>query len=262
MEFGHFARPRKLEEAYELIIGQKGLPVAGGGWLHLGTRKVELAVDLSACGLRYINDSGDTIEIGAMATARDMETSPILKISHGDLFAKALGHIVGVQLRNLVTAGGTVAGKYGFSDLITVLLALDTKVVLYGRETQNIANFLSSPRDTPFLIEKLILPKKGRAAFQSLRIANNDFAVLNACTAFQDGAWRLAVGARPAAARLCIGAAALLGAVGYPDEAAARLAGQTAAEETAFGDDTRGSAQYRKSLCSVLTRRAILEARE
>jgi CO/xanthine dehydrogenase FAD-binding subunit len=260
MEIGRFARPRGLEEALELIVEQKGLPVAGGAWLHLGARKIDLAVDLSACGLRYILDRGENVEIGAMATARDLETSPVLEVNFGQLFRTTLAHIVGVQLRNVVTAGGTVAGKYGFSDLNTLLLALDAKVVMHGGPAVDMASFLAAPRDTPFLLEKIIVPKKTRAAFQSLRITNNDFAVLNACAALRDGSWRLTVGSRPASARLCPGAAAILEKSMRIDEAAARLAGEMAAEEVSFGDDTRGSASYRKSLCPTLMRRAILEA--
>ena len=260
MEISRFDHPQGLEEAYGLIVEQKGLPVAGGGWLHLGTRKIELAVDLSGCGLRYVVHSGDIVEIGAMATLRDLETSPVLEAAFGRLFSAALGHIVGVQLRNVVTAGGTVAGKYGFSDLNTVLLALDAKVVMHGSHAVDMASFLSAPRDIPFLLEKIIIPTKARAAFESLRIANNDFAVLNACASSREGSWRLAVGSRPASARLCPGAAAVLEKSDQIDEAAARRAGEMAANELSFGDDTRGSAGYRKSLCAVLVRRAILEA--
>ena len=44
---------------------------------------------------------------------------------------EALRHIVGVQFRNLATVGGTAAGRYGFSDLLTLLLVLPTQITLY-----------------------------------------------------------------------------------------------------------------------------------
>ena len=44
---------------------------------------------------------------------------------------EALRHIIGVQLRNTATVGGSVWGRFGFSDVITLLLAMDTLVVLY-----------------------------------------------------------------------------------------------------------------------------------
>lgn len=260
MVIGRYARPEGLEKALDLVVGQNGVPVAGGAWLHLGTKRIDLAVDLSDCGLRFIADCGDTVEIGAMATARDLETSELLRASFGPVFQHGVEHIVGVQLRNLITIGGTVAGKYGFSDLITLLLALDAEVVLYGREAVDMNTFLTASRDAPFILEKIIIRKHAISSFTSLRIANNDFAVLNACAAFREGVWRIAVGARPQAARLCPGAAAILGNVPQPDEAAALLAGHAAASELKFGDDTRGSSGYRKSLCSVLVKRAILEA--
>ncbi len=260
MLIGRYECPGGLKEAYDLVAGHKGTPVGGGAWLHLGSKRIELAVDLAGCGLRFIADKGDFVEIGAMATARDLETSGVLQACFGSQFRRAVEHIVGVQLRNLISLGGTVAGKYGFSDLITLLLALDARVVLFGREAVDLSVFLTSARDIPFLLEKVIVHKNVKSSFMSLRIANNDFAVLNACAAFREGSWRVAVGARPAAARLSINAATALGNDPCPDMPAARLAGEAAAEELSFGDDMRGSSDYRKSLCAVLVRRAILGA--
>ncbi len=167
MVIGRYECPAGLEEAYDLVAGHKGTPVAGGAWLHLGSKHIELAVDLSSCGLRFIADQGDFVEIGAMTTARDLETSEILQTYFGPLFKHAVEHIVGVQLRNLITLGGTVAGKYGFSDLMTALLALDARVVMFGREAVELSSFLASVRDVPFLLEKVLVRKNVQSAFAS-----------------------------------------------------------------------------------------------
>ncbi|MFQ7552525.1 MAG: FAD binding domain-containing protein [Blautia marasmi] len=43
---------------------------------------------------------------------------------------ESLRHIVGVQFRNCATVGGSIWGRFGFSDVLTMLLALDTEVEL------------------------------------------------------------------------------------------------------------------------------------
>lgn len=55
---------------------------------------------------------------------------PLLKERFGSLFADMTGHIVGVQFRECATFGGSVWGRFGFSDILTGLLALDCEVEL------------------------------------------------------------------------------------------------------------------------------------
>lgn len=261
MEIKEYVRPTSLEEAYSLVVGKKGFPLGGGAWVHMNVRSVDLAVDLSALKLDYIVDKGDTVEIGAMATARQIETSALLNQAFSGAFARATEHLVGVQLRNLITIGGTVAGKYGFSDLVTLLTALDAKLVLYQDKTIDINSFLTSSRDAPYLIEKIIVAKNAAVAFQSVRVTNNDFAILNASAAFHHGkGWQIAVGARPASARLAAKAAEYLGLNQHPDKSAVVEAGRLASQEISFGSDVRGSDEYRKLVCETLVQRAIMEA--
>ena len=278
MEVNHYMRPQTLDEAYSLI--QKGgLPVGGGCWLHMNSRSTDTMVDLCELRLDYIRevgsgDSKDLVEIGAMTTARAIETSPLLDDAFRGAFRHATEHLVGVQLRNLITIGGTVAGRYGFSDLITLLLALDARVNLYMQGQMSLGDFLSAPPKGPFLLESVVIAKNPYVSFQSLRITRNDFAVLNAAAAFVAGAWRIVVGARPAAARLCPNAqaacnAACAAAQGQEATAMVRpaapssyasAAAKAAAAETLFVSDTRGSADYRRLLCETLVERAIMEA--
>jgi CO/xanthine dehydrogenase FAD-binding subunit len=195
-----------------------------------------------------------------MTTLRSLEISPLLEGVFGGVFARAVGNIVGVQLRNIATIGGSVAGKYGFSDIVTLLAALDSRLVFHDGSRVGIEEFLLAPRGKPFLLTGLAVKKGQVAAWQSLRVTANDFPVLNACASFSGESWRLAVGSRPAAARLCPQAASLLGADPAPDPEAAGRSGARAAEELSFGDDQRSGAEYRRTICPVLIERAILEA--
>ncbi|MGC9313774.1 MAG: FAD binding domain-containing protein [Sediminispirochaetaceae bacterium] len=261
MEISTFVRAASLDEAYTLIHEQKGFPIGGGAWSRLNARRVDLAVDLSALGLRFIRKNGNTIEIGAMTTARDIETSRELQAAFGRLFSDTVAHIVGVQMKNIVTVGGTVAGRYGFSDLNTTLLAAGAQVVLFKEGTVDFADFLSSRSNGPILIEKILIPADGRSgAFTTVRTTVNDFPILNAAAVHSDTGWRIAVGARPGAACPAVGAARILGADKSPDTALIGKAAEQASAELSFGSDVRGSGEYRTAVCSTLVKRAVQEA--
>ncbi|HEY9053990.1 MAG TPA: FAD binding domain-containing protein, partial [Rectinemataceae bacterium] len=187
MRIERYERPDNLAKAAHLVLDEGGYPLAGAVWSGIGARRIPLAVDLSRLDLDYIADRGDCIEIGAMTTARQLETSALLEAVYDGLFRSATGHIAGVQLRNIVTVGGSVAGKYGFSDLDTLLLALGAQLLFYGGGVMSMEGFLAAPRTEAFLLLALRLPKGVKASYQSLRISANDFPALNACAAREEG---------------------------------------------------------------------------
>jgi CO/xanthine dehydrogenase FAD-binding subunit len=261
MEISTFVRPRSLDEAYALLTEKKAYPLGGGAWSRMLARRVETVVDLSVLDLRYIRKTGTQIEMGAMTTARDIEVSETLREAFGPLCANTVGHIVGVQLRNIISVGGTVAGRYGFSDLNTTLLAMDAKILLYREGETDFETFLRDRRNGPFLIEKIILEtRNSRGAYQSVRNTNTDFPILNAAAGFAGGKWRIAVGGRPGSSRLAAGAMELLGSEEKPGKDLIEKAAERAAGELTFGSDLHGSGEYRKSVCLPLVKRAITEA--
>ena len=261
MEISNFVRAQSLEEAYTLIQKQKAFPIGGGAWSRLSPRKVELAVDLESLGLRFIRRAGETLEIGAMTTARDIETSVELKSAYGRLFPDTVAHIVGIQMKNIVTVGGTAAGRYGFSDLNTTLLAIDAEVSLYNEGTVRFEDFLTNRSNGPVLIEKIVIPASGcRGSFKSVRTTVNDFPILNSAAVYYKGIWRIAVGARPGAARLSFEAEKILGSAESPDTAMIEKAAEAATAELSFGSDIRGDSEYRTAVCRTLVRRAVQEA--
>ena len=260
MEITNLLRPRSLDEAYAYMTEKKAFLIGGGAWSRMAHRTVETAVDLSALDLRYIRKTGGKIEIGAMATVRDVELSPVLAEAFGPVFRDSVKNIVGVQMRNIVTVGGTVAGRYGFSELNTVLLALGAVIVRHKESELGFEAYMAG-EGKPGLVEKIVLDASGaKTGFQAVRNTKADLPILNAAVAFRAGAWSVAVGARPGSARPAKDAAALLGSSPKPDAAAIARAAETAAKEIEFGDDIRGTAEYRRDVCSVLVRRALTEA--
>jgi CO/xanthine dehydrogenase FAD-binding subunit len=260
MQIQDYVRPSSLEEAYSLLEERRALVIGGGAWTRMNTRSVELAVDLSGLDLRYIKKKGKRFEIGAMTTARDLETSEELKKSFGNIISEAVAHIVGVQLRNIITVGGTVFGRYGFSDLLTALLALDAAVVFHDGTESKLGEFITSRSNGPVLIEKIVIDADGRTgAYKAVRHSKTDFSILNTAAVRTGDGWRVAVGARPGSARLSEAAAQVLGDTGKADAETAARAGAAAAKELSFGDDQRSTGEYRQSVCSVLIKRAVEE---
>ena len=66
-----------------------------------------------------------------MTSLRDLELHKGLDAMTGGAVRESLRHIVGVQFRNLATVGGSIFGRFGFSDVLTMFLALDSWVELY-----------------------------------------------------------------------------------------------------------------------------------
>jgi CO/xanthine dehydrogenase FAD-binding subunit len=260
MDIADLERPTDLDAALELIRAKRGVAVGGGLWLRMSSKPLGLAVDLSGLGLDYIRPSGGAIEIGAMTSFRKLETSVLLARGYVNLFRSVVGSVVGVQFRNMASVGGTVAGRYAFAGLNAAFLALGAKVVLRGEGELGFAAFLSEPREGPFLVEKVLIPAEAKAGCASVALTKGDFSALVAAAAFVGGTWRLAVGSRPGAARLCEAAAAALGSSPKPSAQAVEKAAAAAPGELDFADDARASGEYRREVCPVLVRRAIEEA--
>ena len=65
--------------------------------------------------------------------------------------------------------GGSVYGRFGFSDFLTPLLALDTSVVLYKRGSISLETFMTMPYEKE-IIEKIVIKKDGRkSSYQMFR---------------------------------------------------------------------------------------------
>lgn len=241
-----FMRASTLEEAYQTLVAGRNNTVLGGCmWLRLGRRAIGTAIDLSALGLDQITEKEDTIEIGAMVSLRQLETSALLAQYFGTLFRDAVSGIVGTQFRNTATVGGSVYGRFGFSDVLTALLALPAQVQLYHRGTVSIETFAELPYEKDILTGIILPKRKIPAAYQHMRYQATDFPILTCAVGLLDDTYRVSVGARPSRATLCYSGAA-------PDADAIT-------QQLKFSSNMRASAEYRRKICPVLIRRALEE---
>ena len=80
----------------------------------------------------------------------------------------AVHDIVGVQLRNTATVGGSIYGRFGFSDVLSAFLALDSYVELTGAGRVPLAEF--------DVIEHIVVVKHDyRASYEAVRFSYPHF---------------------------------------------------------------------------------------
>lgn len=260
MRIDNYIKPNSIEEAYNLLTTTANSAVIGGGaFLRLSSKRVSLAIDLSNTGLNFIKETDNTIEIGAMTTFREIETSDILKKYSDGLISYSVKSILGVQMRNIITVGGTISGMYNFSDFITALLALDCWVVLHNEGEISLEEFINRKGCKKDIIKKIIIQKEDiHASFQSIRNTSTDIAILNAAVSKKDKEYKIVVGSRPGIASLSEEAVKFMNesenTMKNADEA-----GRIASENLDFGSNLRASAEYRKEICRVLVKRGIIE---
>ena len=119
LTIGNYVKVKTLEEAYELNQARNSRIMGGMMWMRLGNARVKTIIDMSDLGLNEIEETDHVFRIGAMCTLRQLEEHEGLRKFYGDGIAESLRHIVGVQFRNQATVGGSIYGRYGFSDVLT-----------------------------------------------------------------------------------------------------------------------------------------------
>lgn len=252
-----FISPSDLNEAYQILQSCQDAVLLGGcGYLRLADRKIGTAIDLSPLGLDYIRESDGGISIGAMTSLRSIETHPLSCSLGTGVLPAAVKDIVGVQLRQAATIGGSVAGRYPFSDPIVALLALDAQLVFHANGRVRLEDYLTGKQLRDILIEIIVPNNNCLAAFCSLRKAKTDYSVLNVAVAKSDDDFRIVVGSRPARAVRVNTAEQYLKEYGLNSETLTEV-GSMVAETLTFGSNPRASSEYRKAICPILIQRAL-----
>lgn len=146
LKIKNYVRVQSLEEAYDLCQKKNNVVLGGMLWLKMQRRSIGTAIDLSDLGLNQIEEDGEFYRLGAMVSLRTMERHHGLNELTQGAMKESLRHIVGVQFRNLATVGGSLWGRFGFSDVLTLLLALDAQVELHHAGRMSLEEFTQLPR--------------------------------------------------------------------------------------------------------------------
>jgi len=253
----NYVQVKSLEEAYELNLDARNRVLGGMLWLKTGSSAINTAIDLSLLGLDTIEETKEAFIIGAMVSLRQLEKhSELNAYSHG-FVAKAVQDIVGVQFRNMATVGGSIFGRFGFSDVLTAFLAMDTYVELYKGGIMPLEEFTKMKKERDILVRLIVRKTPGCFIYQAMRNTRTDFPVLTCAVSRLGEEFRAVIGARPALAQVLRDADGILAQGVNADSA--RAFAEHAAETIPTGSNSRGSAAYRTHLIRVLTERALLE---
>ena len=195
MTIREYKRAESLEEAWQLNQKRPNRVLGGMIWLKMENINVGTAIDLSGLGLDTIEETDEGLSIGAMVTLRQLELHPGLAAYTDGAVRESVRHIVGVQLRNLATVGGSIYSRFGFSDVLTMFLALNASVELYKGGVVPLAEYAQRPYDRDILVRVLVPKENARFVYQSVRNSQTDFPVLTCAAAkLADGSIRAAIG--------------------------------------------------------------------
>lgn len=247
-----YVRPQSLEEAYELVQNRKNIIVGGMLWLKMMNRSVEKAIDLCDLHLDTIEEDDEQFTIGAMVTLRQLETHAGLNAYTHDAMRHSVEHIIGVQFRNCATVGGSIFGRYGFSDVLSMFMGLDAYVELYNGGIVPIREFAWMRPSLDILVRVIVKKTPIKVCYKSQRNVSTDFPVLTCCASYMNDTYSVVIGGRP------------LKAIAYEkqmelNDVSIEAFIEEVSSEIKLGSNNLGSAEYRQKLVKVLMRRSLKE---
>lgn len=249
----NYVRPKSLEEAYELNQKKSSHIIGGMLWMKMQNRLIPTAIDLCGLGLDTIEETEDEFLIGAMVPIRKLEMHKGLNHATQGAVRNALKDIVGVQFRNVATIGGSIWGRFGFSDVLTVFLVMDAEVELFHSGRIPLRDFVEMMPDRDILVRLIVKKSRGTFAYASVRNQSTDFPVIACAASVVDGEYRFAAGARPQKAMLLTDEEHLFSG-GLSDDSIAAFT-KYATERIPTGSNIRAHADYRSRLIGVLCKR-------
>lgn len=277
-----YLAPRSVEEALDQLArhGSDARVLAGGQSLVrlMNTRLAAPAVlvDINrVAGLGRIDADDGVVRIGATARQRDAELSDLVR-SRIPLFAEAGSLVAHASVRRRGTVVGSVAFADPSAELPAALLALDGQVVARSARGDRVVEadeFFTGPFENGLAPDELAtglrIPATPKArtgsAFVEAARRHGDLPMCGAgavVTLDEAGAFAMArialcgVDERPVRARAA--EASLAGSP--PSDDLLAEAGRLAAEGVSPIGDCHGSADFRRHLAAVMTRRALTAA--
>lgn len=254
LKIKNYVMPTTMEEAYELNKKASSRILGGCGWIKMSKNPIGTAIDLSALGLDQIEEKEDCFVIGAMVSLRQLECHEGLNQMTQGAVRECVRHIVGIQFRNCATVGGSIFGRFGFSDVLTCFLALDTEVELYPSGRISLSEFVCQPKNKEILTHIIIKKEPCEIVYLSQRNSATDFPVLACAVAWRNGRMMTSVGARPMRAKVVVDETQLI--QDYANEKECEQFAEMAAGTLCFQSNMRASAEYRSYITKVLIKRA------
>jgi len=278
-----YATPSSIEEAVKLLAQRPDeAKILAGGHSLIPAMKLRLAqpqllIDIARIkNLAYIREEGDQLLIGATTTHYQLESSALLK-RICPLIPECARSIGDVQVRNKGTIGGSLAHSDPAGDWPATVLALRAKIVAVGTGGERVIDaddffidLLTTALEPSEVIREVRIGKSHCTNFQSyqkVRHPASGFAVVGIATSLQitsDGVCEEAgIGVTGVAAKAYRATAVESALVGNkPDASTIAAAAEKACDGIDANADLYASADYRRQLAKVHTRRAIQKALE
>ena len=275
--------PASLEEALKLLgeVGGEGRVLAGGQslipMLKLRLVRPRVLIDLFRInGMDYVREEKGRLQIGALATEREIESSPLVKKAC-PILSEAAACIGDIHVRNLGTVGGSLCHADPAADLPVTLLALEAALTAESRKGKRVLNcrdFFNGPFATSLADDEMLtqieIPKwngKTSGAYIKLTRKAGDFAIVGAAVVVgldekkRCQRCRIAlcgVGPEPFLSERA--AQALLGS-GFTDNVISEVS-ELAKEGAQPFSDVHASSEYRREMIPVVVCEALRLAKE
>ncbi|MCE2400003.1 xanthine dehydrogenase family protein subunit M [Candidatus Poribacteria bacterium] len=273
-----YFEPTTLAEASRLFAQEHAQLLAGGTDLVIGmkayTETPQSVISLQNIpGLDDVTTYSDgSITIGAMTKVREVELSEDIQEHHTAL-AEGASEIGSIQIRNLATIGGNIAHASPAADTVAGLLVADAQVGIAsaeGERTVPIDELFTGPGQTVLKAGEIITqfrlpnPASGSHYIKHKIREVMDLAFIGVASAINldngtitDAKIGLAAVA-PTPIRATEAENLLKGK--EPTDELLQQAGEAAAAATSPISDLRCSAEHRKEMVDVLTRRTLQHA--
>ena len=255
----------------------KGMYIAGGTDMLLFPPACDFVVDINGAGLGGIAMTpGGDLFLGGTATLHAVATDPLVGRFARGAVSRAAAHCGNRPVRSTATLGGNLCNALPSADMAPVLLALDGTCFMTDTDCQEslpLADFFTGPRRTVLgdrLLVGVALPAEAGSRVclsRKLMRTAEDISLVQVAVALSAVSGRfdavgIALGAvAPVPLRASLAEAFLqdieLQAV---TEDVLREAAEIAAGECEPISDHRASAEYRRDMVRVLTRRLLSEA--
>lgn len=279
MKSFEFYEPTTLAEASRLFAEEHAQLLAGGTDIIIGmkayTETPESVISLQKIpGLAGITTDGDSINIGAMTKVREVELSGDIQQHHTAL-AEGAAEIGSIQIRNLATIGGNIAHASPAADTVAGLLVADAQVDIAsadGERSVPIDELFTGPGQTVLtpgeIITRFRLPSPASGSHYIKHKIREvmDLAFIGVAAAINmdngtitDARIGLAAVA-PTPIRATEAENLLKGNAPTPE--LLEQAGEAAAAGCSPISDLRCSAEHRREMVDVLTRRTLQYALE
>jgi carbon-monoxide dehydrogenase medium subunit len=278
-----FYQPTTLQEASRLLKdkGDGGRFLAGGTDLVIAMKEKGLLpkyiVDLKRVpNLSGIRENADgSITLGTLTTMYEIETSPLIKKKFPFL-AQSAAEVGSIQIRNRATIGGNMCNATPSADTAPALIALNAAAQIAGvagEHTMNLEEFFKAPgrnaMDPAEILTAITIPKTGpHLVGEYIKFSPRDMmdlAYIGVAVVYDLGSDKRCTGVRivlgavaPTPIRAKNSESLLEGQV-LSEELATKV-GDEAAREAKPISDVRSSADYRRAMVGVMTKRAVLNA--